>query len=74
MASAMNVNTKVRDWIAELEQAMDDPDLIVDQHLLERVTGLAQRFARLRQQGPQRLKQARSASAKTNRRRTKDAG
>ena len=56
-----NINTLVRDWVAELEHAVDDTSLIVDQRLLERVIGLSSRFAKLHKEGPQRLKQAPSA-------------
>lgn len=65
---AANVNTRVRDLVADLESAVDDAELIVDQHLLDRITNLNQVFATLHRQGPQRLRQARSA---TTRRRTK---
>ena len=67
----MEVNTHVRDCVAALELAAADPELIVDQHLLDRVTNLCQSFAMLRRQGPQRLRQARSA--KTRRRPNRDA-
>lgn len=63
-----NINTKVRDLVADLETAVADAELIVDQHLLDRVTNLNQVFATLHRQGPQRLRQARSAAS---RRRTK---
>ena len=69
--SADNVNTRVRDLIADLERAVDDPELIVDQHLLDRVSNLNQVFATLHRQGPQRLRQARSAT--TRRRKRRDA-
>ena len=65
---ARNINTKVRDLVAELEAAVADAELIVDQHLLDRITNLNQVFATLHRQGPQRLRQARSA---TSRRRTR---
>ena len=64
---AGNINTRVRDLVADLETAVSDAELIVDQHLLDRVTNLNQVFATLHRQGPQRLRQARSA---TSRRRT----
>ena len=54
--------------MADLEAAVDDAELIVDQHLLDRITNLNQVFATLHRQGPQRLRQARSA---TSRRRTR---
>lgn len=66
-----NVNTRVRDCVAHLEQAAKDPDLIVDQHLLDRLEALLHSFAKLRRQGPQRLRQARSA--RTRRRPRRDA-
>ena len=66
----MNVNTRVRDCVADLEQAAQEPELIVDQHLLDRITSLAQTFAQLRQQGPQRLRQAQSAKRRTPRSRS----
>ena len=69
--SADTVNTRVRDLIADLERAVDDPELIVDQHLLDRVSNLNQVFATLHRQGPQRLRQARSAT--TRRRKRRDA-
>ena len=47
---------------------MADAELIVDQHLLDRITNLNQVFATLHRKGPQRLRQARSA---TSRQRTK---
>lgn len=65
---ARNINTKVRDLVADLEAAVADAELIVDQHLLDRITNLNQVFATLHRKGPQRLRQARSA---TTRRRTK---
>ena len=65
---AGNINTRVRDLVADLEVAVDDAELIVDQHLLDRITNLNQVFATLHRQGPQRLRQARSA---TSRRRTR---
>jgi hypothetical protein len=65
---AGNINTRVRDLIADLEVAVDDAELIVDQHLLDRITNLNQVFATLHRKGPQRLRQARSA---TSRRQTK---
>ena len=65
---AGNINTRVRDLVADLETAVADAELIVDQHLLDRITNLTQVFATLHRQGPQRLRQARSA---TSRRRTK---
>ena len=65
---AGNINTRVRDLVADLEAAVADAELIVDQHLLDRVINLNQVFATLHRQGPQRLRQARSA---TSRRRTK---
>ena len=65
---ARNVNTKVRDLVADLETAVADAELIVDQHLLDRIANLNQVFATLHRQGPQRLRQARSA---TSRRRAK---
>ncbi|MCY4481502.1 MAG: hypothetical protein OXC12_01380 [Spirochaetaceae bacterium] len=65
---ARNVNTKVRDLVADLESAVADAELIVDQHLLDRIANLNQVFATLHRQGPQRLRQARSA---TSRRRAK---
>ena len=68
---AENVNTRVRDYVAHLEEAVADQELIVDQHLLDRLEALYQSFARLRRQGPQRLRQARSA--KTRRRPKRDA-
>ena len=66
-----NVNTRVRDYVAHLEEAVADQELIVDQHLLDRLEALYQSFAKLRRQGPQRLRQARSA--KTRRRPKRDA-
>ena len=63
---AENVNTRVRDYVAHLEKAVADQELIVDQLLLDRLEALYQSFAKLRRQGPQRLRQARSA--KTRRR------
>lgn len=54
--------------MADLEAAVDDAELIVDQHLLDRIINLNQVFATLHRQGPQRLRQARSA---TSRRRTR---
>ena len=66
-----SINTRVRDLIAELERAVTDPELIVDQHLLGRVSDLNQVFATLHRQGPQRLRQARSAT--TRRRKKRDA-
>ena len=69
--SVDTVNTRVRDLIADLERAVDDPELIVDQHLLDRVSNLNQVFATLHRQGPQRLRQARSAT--TRRRKRRDA-
>lgn len=66
-----NVNTRVRDCVARLEQAAEDAELIVDQHLLDRLEALFQSFAKLRRQGPQRLRQARSA--RTRRRPKRDA-
>ncbi len=68
---AENVNTRVRDYVAHLEEAVADQELIVDQHLLDRLEALYQSFAKLRRQGPQRLRQARSA--KTRRRPKRDA-
>ena len=68
---AENVNTRVRDYVASLEKAVTDQELIVDQHLLDRLEALYQSFAKLRRQGPQRLRQARSA--KTRRRPKRDA-
>ena len=68
---ADNVNTRVRDYVASLEKAVTDQELIVDQHLLDRLEALYQSFAKLRRQGPQRLRQARSA--KTRRRPKRDA-
>ena len=68
---ADNVNTRVRDYVAYLEKAVTDQELIVDQHLLDRLEALYQSFAKLRRQGPQRLRQARSA--KTRRRPKRDA-
>ena len=65
---ARNINTKVRDLVADLETAVADAELIVDQHLLDRIANLNQVFATLHRQGPQRLRQARSA---TSRRRAK---
>lgn len=67
-----NINTQVRDSIAELEQAVSDTELIVDQRLLERITELHQTFAKLCKQGPQRLRQARST--RTRRRTTRKVG
>ena len=49
---------------------MRTQELIVDQHLLDRLEALYQSFAKLRRQGPQRLRQARSA--KTRRRPRRD--
>lgn len=69
--AAENVNTRVRDYVAHLEEAVADQELIVDQHLLDRLEALYQSFAKLRRQGPQRLRQARSA--KTRRRPKRDA-
>jgi hypothetical protein len=63
----MDVNTRVRDHVAALERAAAEPELIVDQRLLDRMTSLVQTFAQLRQQGPQRLRQARSAKRRTPR-------
>ncbi len=54
--------------VADLESAVADAELIVDQHLLDRIANLNQVFATLHRQGPQRLRQARSA---TSRRRAK---
>ncbi len=68
---AANVNTRVRDYVAHLEEAAADQELIVDQLLLDRLEALYQSFAKLRRQGPQRLRQARSA--KTRRRPKRDA-
>jgi hypothetical protein len=68
---ADNVNTRVRDYVALLEEAVADQELIVDQILLDRLEALCQSFAKLRRQGPQRLRQARSA--KTRRRPKRDA-
>ena len=68
---AENVNTSVRDYVAHLEKAVADQELIVDQLLLDRLEALYQSFAKLRRQGPQRLRQARSA--KTRRRPKRDA-
>ena len=68
---AETVNTRVRDYVAHLEAAVADQELIVDQHLLDRLEALYQSFAKLRRQGPQRLRQARSA--KTRRRPKRDA-
>ena len=68
---AENVNTRVRDHVAHLEEAVADQELIVDQLLLDRLEALYQSFAKLRRQGPQRLRQARSA--KTRRRPKRDA-
>ena len=68
---AENVNTRVRDYVAHLEEAIADHELIVDQHLLDRLEALYQSFAKMRRQGPQRLRQARSA--KTRRRPRRDA-
>ena len=48
----MNVNTKVRECISELEKALEDEELIVDQHLLERFSSLAHRLSHIRKQGP----------------------
>ena len=59
-----NINTHVRDSIAELEQAVSDTELIVDQRLLERITELHQTFAKLCKKGPQRLRQARSTKSR----------
>ena len=61
---AENVNTRVRDYVAHLEEAVADQELIVDQLLLDRLEALYQSFAKLRRQGPQRLRQARSAKAR----------
>ena len=61
---AGNINTRVRDLVADLEAAVDDAELIVDQHLLDRITNLNQVFATLHRKGPQRLRQARSATAR----------
>ena len=69
--AAVNVNNRVRDRVADLEQAVADPELIVDQVLLDRLAALYQSFAKLRSQGPQRLRQA--GSAKTRRRPKRDA-
>jgi len=69
--AAETVNTRVRDHVAHLEEAVADQELIVDQVLLDRLEALYQSFARLRRQGPQRLRQARSA--KTRRRPKRDA-
>ena len=66
--SANSINTRVRDLIADLERAVTDPELIVDQHLLGRVSDLNQVFATLHRQGPQRLRQA---GSETTRRRTR---
>ena len=66
-----NVNTRVRDCVANLEHAAEDPELIVDQHLLDRLEALFHSFAKLRRKGPQRLRQARSA--RTRRRPKRDA-
>lgn len=66
-----HVNTQVRDCVARLERAAEDPELIVDQHLLDRLEALFQSFAKLRRQGPQRLRQARST--RTRRRAKRDA-
>lgn len=66
---AANVNTRVRDLVADLESAVDDAELIVDQHLLDRITNLNQVFATLHRQGPQRLRQARSAISRRRTRR-----
>ena len=68
---AENGNTRGRDYVAHLEEAVADQELIVDQHLLDRLEALYQSFAKLRRQGPQRLRQARSA--KTRRRPKRDA-
>ena len=57
----LDVNTRVRDWVAELEKAVDNAELIVDQRLLERFMALNTRFAKLHKEGPRRLKQAPSA-------------
>ena len=57
----MNVNTKVREYISELEKALEDEELIVDQHLLERFSSLAHRLSHIRKQSPKRLRQARSS-------------
>ena len=61
---AGNINTRVRDLVADLEAAVDDAELIVDQHLLDRITNLNQVFATLHRKGPQRLRQARSATSR----------
>ena len=61
---ALDVNTQVRDWVAALERAVDDPSLIVDQRLLERCIALNNRIAKLHSEGPRRLKQAPSARAR----------
>lgn len=60
----LDINTQVRDWVAELEKAVDDPQLIVDQRLLERFMSLNTRFANLHKEGPKRLKQAPSARSR----------